>query len=72
MSASIRIKIMGGTNIVDAYFDCAIVSERLGGISVETNFNGVEMFYHNQPLTEWEDEYHTRIHGILHKEGGAK
>lgn len=72
MSASIRIKIMGGTDIEEAYFDCAKVSERLGGMSIETSFNGVEMFYHNQPLTEWEDEYHTRIYGISHEEGGAE
>jgi len=72
VSASIRIKIMGGTNIADAYFDCAKVSERLGGIPIETDFNGVEMFYNNQPLTEWKDEYHTRIYGISHKKGGAK
>lgn len=72
MSASIRIKIMGGTSIGHAYEDCKRISRRLGGIPVETSFNGVEMFYHNQPLTEWKGEYHTRIYGISHKEGGAK
>jgi len=63
VSASIRIKIMGGTNIKDAYYDCEDVSIRLGGISVETSFNGVEMFYYHQPLKDWEDEYHKEIHG---------
>lgn len=72
MSASIRIKIMGGTDIADAYFDCANVSERLGGISIETVFNDVEMFYHGQPLTAWKDEYYTRLYGPSHKEGGAE
>lgn len=72
MSASIRIKIIGGTHIEEAYDDCAGVSSRLGGISVETSFNGVEMFYHHQPCTEWCDEYRKRIYGTTKKEGGAK
>lgn len=42
MSASIRIKILGGTNILDAYSDCQIISLALGGVAVETTFNGVE------------------------------
>ena len=68
MSASIRIKIMGGTDIENAYYDCAAVSERLGGISVETSFNGVNMFYHNQPLIEWHNEYNSRLFGIAKAE----
>lgn len=68
MSASIRIKIMGGTDIGNAYYDCAAVSERLGGISVETSFNGVNMFYHNQPLRKWYDEYKSRLFGIAKAE----
>lgn len=72
MSASIRIKIMGGTDIKDAYYDCAVVSARLGEIAVETSFNGVEMFYHRQPLIEWHDEYRKRIYGPTKEEGGAK
>ena len=71
MSAAIIIKIMGGTNIVEAYHDCKKVSSLIGGISVETSFNGVEMFYHHQSLREWEDEYNKEIYG-LSKEGSGK
>lgn len=71
MSASIRVKVMGGTDIETAYFDCEKVSASLGGISVETSFNGVEIFYHHQTLDEWKDEYKKRVYG-LSKEGGAK
>ena len=71
MSASIRIKIMGGTDIDSAYDDCGAIAKRLGGISVETSFNGVEMFYHGQKLQEWKDEFHRRIYGVS-KEGGAE
>ena len=70
MSASIRIKVMGGTDIEAAYFDCEKVSASLGGISVETTFNGVEMFYHCQPLGEWKDEYKKAVYG-LSQEGGS-
>lgn len=69
MRASIRIKIMRGTGILYAYETCADVSERLGGISVETSFNGVEMFYHNQPFKEWEYEYVKQIYGLSKEEG---
>lgn len=71
MSASIRIKIIGGTHIDTAYYDCAHVSALLGGISVETNFNGVEMFFHNQPIQDWEEEYHNRLYGPAKKDGDA-
>lgn len=71
MSAAIRIKIMGGTDIEEAYHDCEKVSISLGGISVETSFNGVEMFYCRQPLGEWKDEYKKRIYG-LSNEGNGK
>lgn len=63
MSASVRIKIIAGTDIGDAYDDCADVSFRLGGISVETDFNGVKMFYHRQSLEDWKDEYYKEIYG---------
>ena len=63
MSASIRIKIIAGSDIVDAYEDCADVSWRLGGISVEMDFNGVKMFYHHQSLKDWEEEYYKEIFG---------
>ena len=63
MSATIRIKIIGGTDIAEAYIDCEKASSLLGGISVETSFNGVEMFYHGQTLGEWEDEYKKGIYG---------
>ena len=71
MSVSIRVKVMGGTDIETAYFDCEKVSASLGGISVETSFNGVEMFYCHQPLSKWKDEYRERVYG-LSEEGGAK
>lgn len=61
MSATIRIKILGGTDIEHAYEGCAQVSGSLGAISIETTFNGIEMFFHNQTLKEWCDEYHRRI-----------
>ena len=61
MSACIRIKTLGGTDIEQAYSDCQQVSFALGGISVETNFNGIKMFYHTQSRKEWCDEYHRRI-----------
>lgn len=61
MSACVRIKILGGTSIDDAYSDCARVSFALGGIAVETNFNGVEMFYHGQRREQWLNEFHERI-----------
>ena len=64
MSAAIRIKIIGGTDIAEAYIDCEKASSLLGGISVETSFNGVEMFYYGQTLGEWEDEYHKRTYGL--------
>lgn len=72
MSASIRIKIMGGTSIEEAYENCAAASMRLGGMSVETNFNGVEMFYHGQTKSQWDDEYRMRIYGPSNEEGDAK
>ena len=56
MSASIRIKILGGTDIEQAYSDCKQVAFAFGGIAVETTFNGVEMFYHGQSRKEWVDE----------------
>lgn len=61
MSACVRIKILGGTSIENAYFDCARVSLYLGGIAVETTFNGVEMFYHGQRPEQWWNEFHERI-----------
>lgn len=67
MSASIRIKIIGGTDIKDAYYDCEDVSIRLGGISVETVFNGVSMLYYHQSLKKWKDEYDKEIHGKAKK-----
>ena len=70
MSASIRIKIIAGTDIVDAYDDCADVSFRLGGISVETEFNGVEMFYHHQSLKDWEEDLYKETYGK--SKGGAR
>lgn len=72
MSASIRINIIGGTSIEEAYDDCEDISFQLGGISVETSFNGVEMFYHHQSRTEWRDEYLERIYGPTKNEGGAE
>lgn len=72
MSASIRIKIMGGTDIKTAYHDCEKVSISLGGISVETSFNGVEMFYCRQTQVEWEDEYKKRIYGLSLEKGNVK
>ena len=71
MSVSIRVNVMGGTDIEMAYFDCEKLSASLGGISVETSFNTVEMFYHHQSLGEWVDEYKKRVFG-LSKEGGTK
>ena len=67
MSAAIRIKIIGGTDIAEAYHDCKKASSLLGGISVETSFNGVEMFYHGQTLGEWEYEYEKSIYGLSNK-----
>lgn len=63
MSATIRIRILGGTNIQQAYSDCAQISFSLGGISVETDFNGIEMFYYGQSRKKWCDEYLDRIYG---------
>ena len=63
MSASIRIKIMPGTSIADAYNDCARVSFKLGGaISVETDFNGVKMLYYHQSLEAWIKEFDAEIY----------
>lgn len=67
MSASIRIKIMGGTDIKDAYYDCEEVSIALCGISVETDFNGVEMHYYHQSINEWKDEYYKEMFGRAKK-----
>lgn len=71
MRASIRIKIMGGTCIEEAYEYCAAASIYLGGMSVETSFNGVEMFYHGQTKSQWNDEYRMRIYGLSHEGGCA-
>lgn len=68
MSASIRIKIIGGTDLDHAYENCAAISERLGGIAVETSFNGIEMFYHCQPLAYWREEYYRSVYGKPKKE----
>ena len=35
MSAAIRIKIIGGTDIAEAYIDCEKASSLLGGISID-------------------------------------
>ena len=67
MSASIRIKIMGGSDIKDAYYDCAKVSTALGGMAVETVFNGVIMLYHHQPVKVWEAEYSKEFFGKAKK-----
>lgn len=67
MSALIRIKITGGTDITDAYYDCENVSIALGGMSVETVFNGVRMLYYHQPVKVWEDEYHKEKFGKAKK-----
>ncbi len=56
---------MGGTDIADAYYDCQRVSDSLGGIAVETLFNGVEMFFHGQLLEEWLNDFHTRVYGAV-------
>lgn len=72
MSAAIRIKIMGGTDIKTAYYDREKVSVSLGGISVKTSFNGVGMFYCRQTLSEWEGEYKKRIYGLSLEKGGSK
>lgn len=72
MSAAIRIKIMGSTDIWTAYYDCEKVSISLGGIYVKTSFNGVEMFYYRQTLSEWEDEYKKGIYGLSLEKGGEK
>ena len=61
MSAAIRVKILGGTSIQAAYSDCANVSERLGGVGVETEFNGVEMFFHGQTMKEWVDRFYKDV-----------
>ena len=71
MSASVRIEIIGGTNIETAYHDCANVSKHMGGIAVETKFNGVEMFYYRQGLKEWMNDYWRLIKKGA-KEGGAE
>lgn len=67
MSARIRITITGGTDIKDAYHDCEDISIRLGGISVETIFNGVNMFYYHQSIKKWKEEYEKEIHGKAKK-----
>lgn len=67
MSASIRIKIIGGSDIKDAYYDCARVSSALGGIAVETVFNGIIMLYHHQPIGAWEVEYRKEYFGKAKK-----
>ena len=67
MSASIRIEITGGTDIEDAYYDCANVSTRLGEMSVKTVFNGVTMLYHHQTVKEWREEYRTEYFGKAKK-----
>ena len=61
MSATIRIRILSCTDIRQAYSDCVQVSFSLGGISVETEFNGIEMSYHGQSREQWCDEYHHRL-----------
>lgn len=67
MSASIKIKIIGGTDVRDAYYDCAKVSSALGVMSVETVFNGVIMVYHHQPVDVWEVEYRKEFFGKAKK-----
>ena len=67
MNASIRIKILVGSDITDAYYDCEKVSITLGGMSVETVFNGVRMLYYHQPVKVWEDEYYKETFGKAQK-----
>ena len=67
MSASIRIKITGGTDIKNAYYDCESVSIAIGGMSVETVFNGVRMLYYRQPVEVWEEEYYKEKFGKAKK-----
>lgn len=71
MSAAIRVDIIGGIDISVAHYDCQLVSHRLGGIAVETSFNGVEMLFHGQSREQWIEEYHKRVFGSS-QEGGAK
>lgn len=57
MSLYVNATVLGGTHIDRAYYDCANLSNCLGGVSVAITFNGVSLYYHGQSLTEWEDEY---------------
>lgn len=61
MSLYINAKVLGGTRIDRAFYDCANLSNLLGGVGVAIKFNGVSMYYHGQSLAEWENEYHQRI-----------
>lgn len=61
MSLYINATVLGGTHVDRAFYDCANLSNLLGGVSVAIEFNGVSMYYHGQSLTEWENEYHRRI-----------
>ena len=62
MSACVKIRILGGTDIEAAYSDCARMSFALGGMAVETTFNDVEMlYYHGLTRKEWVDTYYKRI-----------
>lgn len=57
MSLYVNAKVLGGTHIDQAFYDCANLSNHLGGVSVAIKFNGVSMYYHGQSLTEWENDY---------------
>lgn len=72
MSAVIRCEILGGTNIEEAYYDCALI----GGAtfaSVSCVINGVEMFWvDHKTVDEWIAEYHQKIGKNDKGEGGKE
>ena len=54
---ALNVTILDDTDIEDAYDEIKALSEKLGGVKISTEFNGVKMLYHGQTEGVWEAEY---------------
>lgn len=54
---AINVTVLDDTDIEDAYDEIKALSEKLGGVKITTEFNGVKMLYYGQTEGAWEAEY---------------
>ena len=54
---ALNVTVLDDTDIEDAYDEIKALSEKLGGVKIATEINGVRMLYHGQTEGAWEKEY---------------